>query len=64
MNKKKIPLQYIKNFLKYIIIGIIVAISCRYIPTINIQNIEILIISFISSITFSLLDMISPNIKN
>lgn len=64
MDKKKIPLQYIKNFLKYIIIGIIVAISCRYVPTTNIQNTEIIIISFISSITFSILDMISPHIKN
>ena len=40
MDKRKIPLLYIKNFLKYIIIGIIVAISCRYIPTTNINNIE------------------------
>ena len=64
MEKKTYSLQHIKNFLKYIIIGIIVAISCRYIPSTNIKNIEILAIACISSVTFSCLDMISPHIKN
>ena len=64
MDDKKYSNQYIKNFLKYIIIGLIVGISCRYIPTTTINTTESLMIAFIASFSFSTLDMISPHIKN
>ena len=52
-----------KNLFKYLLIGLIVAISTRYIPKIIITNEEIIIISSIASITYAILDMYLPTIK-
>ena len=43
--------------------GLIVATALKYIPSNTLSGKEILMISGISSIGFSILDMISPNIK-
>jgi hypothetical protein len=52
-----------KKLLKYFLFGLIVAISTRYIPTNSINNKEILMISAIASISFGIIDMVSPSIK-
>lgn len=49
--------------IKYILMALITFIAVRYIPDISLQNKEIIMISVVSSITFVLLDMISPSIK-
>ena len=54
--------DYKKKLIKYLLIGIIVSISIRYIPSKQIDNTETLIIGSVASITFGLLDMISPTI--
>jgi hypothetical protein len=56
-------INILRKILKYLVMGIVVMTSIRYIPLNPIDNKEILIIGFISSITFSLLDMVSPSIK-
>jgi hypothetical protein len=53
----------LKKILKYILMGLIVATALKYIPSNTLSGKEILMISGISSIGFSILDMISPNIK-
>jgi len=59
-NKKN---DYIKKILKYLLFGFIVGISVRYVPTIIINQKEIIIIAAIASIAFAIIDMISPSIK-
>ena len=58
--------QYNQNLfikiMKYIIIGLIINISLKYIPDTNINTNDIIIISCISSITYAIMDMISPSI--
>ena len=51
------------KIIKYIIIFIITYISCNYIPVNNLNIKEIISISLISSLTFCILDMLSPSIK-
>ena len=51
-----------KKLIKYLLFGLIIGISVRYIPTNKINNNEILTICAISSITFGIIDMISPSI--
>ena len=55
--------DYLKRFLKYIIMGLIMFLSIRYIISKNIDNKEILLVSAVSSICFGLLDIFSPSIK-
>ena len=52
-----------KKLVKYIIIGLVVMISVNYIPENKLDNKEIIMIGAITSITYALLDMISPTIK-
>jgi hypothetical protein len=53
----------IKNkIIKYLLFALIIAISTRYIPTCQMNNYEILAIAVIASISFAIIDMISPNI--
>jgi hypothetical protein len=52
-----------KKFIKYLLFGLIVAISSRYIPTNTINNKEILMIALIASISFGIIDMVSPSIN-
>lgn len=51
------------KIIKYIIIFIIIYISCKLIPSYNLDIKEIISISSIASISFGILDMISPSIK-
>ena len=51
-----------KKLVKYLLFGLIIAISIRYIPTNEVNNKEIAMISAIASISFGILDMISPSI--
>ena len=51
-----------KKLLKYLLFGLVVGMSIRYIPTNQINNKEILMISAIASITFGIIDMVSPSI--
>ena len=53
----------IEKITKYILMGLIVVFSIRYIPNINLKNEEILMIGAISSITYAILDMVAPTIK-
>ncbi len=52
-----------KNLIKYLLIGFIVALASRYIPTNIIKNEEIIMIGSIASITFAIFDMYSPSIQ-
>ena len=52
-----------KKIIKYLLFGLIISISVRYIPTNKINNKEILMIGALSSITFGILDMVSPSIE-
>ena len=54
----------LKKILKYILMGLIVSTSLKYIPSNTLSGKEILMISAISSVAFSILDMISPNVPN
>jgi len=56
-------MEYNKKLLKYILMGMVVIIATRYIPTNTIATKEIITIGAISSISFALLDMSSPSIK-
>jgi hypothetical protein len=51
-----------KKLVKYLLFGLIVSISVRYIPSNQIDNKEILMIGAIGSIFFGILDMVSPSI--
>jgi len=51
-----------KKLIKYLLFGLIIGISVRYIPTNKINNNEILMICAISSITFGIIDMSAPSI--
>jgi hypothetical protein len=52
-----------KKLIKYLLFGLIVAMSSRYIPTNTINNKEILMIALIASISFGIIDMVSPSIN-
>jgi|TARA_Y100000813_G_C24091722_1_gene318556 hypothetical protein len=51
-----------KRIIKYILMGLVILVSLRYVPTQLLDNSELLMISFISSISFAILDMLSPSI--
>ena len=52
-----------KRIIKYILMGFVILVSVRYIPQQPIETKEVIMIALISSITFSMLDMVSPSIK-
>tara|TARA_B110000971_G_C19853303_1_gene428175 strand:- start:225 stop:428 length:204 start_codon:yes stop_codon:yes gene_type:complete len=52
-----------KKLIKYLLLGLIVGISTRYIPTNTINNKEILMIAAIASISFGIIDMVSPSLS-
>jgi hypothetical protein len=57
MKNKKIKL------IKYLLYGLIIALSVRYVPTNTIvNNNDILIIAAIASMSFALIDMVSPSV--
>ena len=51
-----------KRIIKYILMGLVILVSLRYVPTQLLDTSELLMISFISSISFAILDMLSPSI--
>jgi len=48
--------------LKYILIGVVTFIAIRYIPTTTLLQEDILIISFIVSIAYALIDTVMPSV--
>ena len=60
MNKQESNKQ--KNLIKYLLIGLIVALTARYVPHNTILNEEALMIGAVASIVFGILDMYSPSI--
>jgi|UniRef100_A0A6C0ITJ8 hypothetical protein len=56
-------LEKIKRIIKYILMGFIILVAVRYIPNQPINTKEIIMIGLISSISFAMLDMVSPSIK-
>ena len=53
----------IEKLIKYILISLIIYLSLNYTCINKLTNNEILTISLISSISYAILDMISPTIK-
>jgi hypothetical protein len=60
---KQSHLSHIQRLTKYLLMGLIVVIATRYIPDNILQTKEIIMIGVTSSITFGILDMISPAIQ-
>jgi hypothetical protein len=53
----------IQKLTKYILMGLIVVLATKYIPDYNLQMKEIIMIGATSSISFAILDMISPAVS-
>lgn len=53
----------IQKFTKYILIGLIVILATNYIPDNKLQLKEIIMIGATSSISFAILDMVSPAVS-
>jgi hypothetical protein len=53
----------IQKLTKYILMGLIVLVATKYIPDNQLKTKEIIMIGATSSISFAILDMISPSIK-
>ena len=51
-----------KKLIKYLLIGLLVALSARYVPKQTINNEEVILIGAVASIVYGLLDMYSPSI--
>tara|TARA_Y100000590_G_scaffold469872_1_gene660273 strand:- start:329 stop:511 length:183 start_codon:yes stop_codon:yes gene_type:complete len=49
--------------IKYVLMALITAILVRYIPTIMVSDKNIIIISCLVSISYAILDRISPSIR-
>ena len=62
-SKKLNTLEKSKRIIKYILMGFIILVSVRYIPSQTIPTKEIIMIGLISSIAFAMLDMVSPSVK-
>ena len=54
---------FTEKIIKYILMTLIVILCLRYIPESMLKFNEIIIISLISSISYAILDMVSPAIK-
>lgn len=52
-----------KKIIKYLLFGLIISITSRYIPNAVLSNIEILKIGAVASITFAIIDMYAPSIE-
>jgi hypothetical protein len=53
----------LQKLTKYILMGLIVMLATKYIPDNNLQMKEIIMIGATSSISFAILDMISPAVS-
>lgn len=60
MSQKNISVY--QKVIKYVVIGLIIMLATKYIPDVQLENKEIIMIGFITSITYAILDMISPTI--
>ena len=54
--------DYKKKIIKYLLFSLIIYISILYIPANKINNTDIITISAISSISYAIIDMISPSV--
>jgi hypothetical protein len=52
-----------KKLFKYLVIGLVMALSIKYIPEQQLKVREIITLSLIASVTFAILDMYSPTIN-
>jgi hypothetical protein len=52
-----------ERIIKYLLFGLVIAITVRYLPEKTIYNEEIILIGAIGSILFAIIDMLSPSIK-
>jgi hypothetical protein len=52
----------LQKLTKYILIGLIIILATKYIPNNELQTKEIIMIGATSSISFAILDMVSPAI--
>ena len=52
-----------QRLIKYILMGLIVIVALKYIPDTLLKTKEIIMIGATSSISFAILDMMSPSIK-
>jgi len=52
-----------RKILKYILMGMIVLSTARYIPSNTLSTKDIIIIGAMSSISFALLDMYAPSVR-
>ena len=52
-----------EKILKYVLMGIIVMLVVKYLPLYLLNTDEIVMIGLTASITFAILDMLSPSIK-
>ena len=59
---KQYNINIFHKIIKYLILALIILLSLKYIPDLNINSIDQIMISSIGSITFALLDMLSPSI--
>ncbi len=60
MNKQESHKE--KNLIKYLLIGLIVALFARYVPHNTMLNEEAIMIGAVASIMFGILDMYAPSI--
>ena len=60
---KQNNISKVQKIVKYILMGLVIYIALIYIPEIPIKKKEVIMISATSSITFAILDMLSPTIK-
>ena len=51
----------LNQILKYILIGIVTSLAIKYIPATTLLNDEILMISFIVSICYAIMDTVLPS---
>lgn len=61
LNQKNI--NSVQKIIKYVLIGLIIIVSARYIPDKRLHNKEIIMIGSTSAISYAILDMISPTIR-
>lgn len=54
----------LNKIFKYLIMALSIYLSVKYIPENAVQQKELLMIAAIGSITFALIDMVSPSVRN
>lgn len=53
----------IERLIKYILLGLIVILTAKYIPETKLLTKEIIMIGATSSIVFAILDLVSPTVR-